>query len=96
MIRILLVVPVALMLAGGAAAQDATGNVDPSAYSLPTVMQSAINAQAKSGRKGARPALSPRARQVCADLPKTRARLGPGDGRVREISRLCREAGYPG
>jgi hypothetical protein len=78
------------LVAAAAAAQDYTGNVDPSAYSLPTVMTSAIDAEAKSRKQK----LSPKAAAVCADLPKTRARLGARDARVREIDRLCRQAGY--
>lgn len=40
----------AILFAGAAVAQDYTGNVEPSAYSLPTVMHSAINARAPEAR----------------------------------------------
>ncbi|QAY78460.1 hypothetical protein [Sphingosinicella sp. BN140058] len=79
----------AALMTSAAGAQDYTGNVDPSAYSLPTVMHSAIDARAKTRKQK----VSPKAAAVCADLPKTRARLGAADPRVREIDRRCRQAG---
>lgn len=83
----------ALLLMSAGAAQDYTGNVDPSAYSRPMVMDSAINARARRRTGVPRQKLSPKAEAVCARLPQTRARLGVDDARVREIARLCRQAG---
>jgi hypothetical protein len=86
----------ALLLASAAAAQEYTGNVDPSAYSLPTVMHSAIDARARSAarRSTAPRRLSTRdSAATCANLPKARARLGARDWRVMRLANLCREAG---
>lgn len=86
----------ALLLASAGAAQDYTGNVDPSAYSLPTVMHSAINARAKSRAGAPRRTSSREAAAICAnDLPKAVARYGSTDRRVARLARLCRQSGYP-
>jgi hypothetical protein len=92
--RVIFAMAAAALLSGTAAAQDYTGNVDPSAYSLPTVMHSAINARAKHRAPARRQQLSAKARATCTRLPQTRARLGASDPRVLEIARLCRKAGY--
>jgi hypothetical protein len=92
MINAVILSSAALLMASAAGAQDYTGNVDPSAYSLPNVMHSAINAQAKGG-KSPRYTISAESRAGCRNLPNFRARFGARDGRVQKLTRLCRELG---
>ena len=73
-------------------AQDYTGNVDPSAYSRPLVMQSAIDARATRGRSG-HVAVTLRQKAACANKAQFRAQYGPGDAKVRKLYRLCRAVG---
>lgn len=74
-------------------AQDYTGNVNPSAWIGPTVMHGAINAQAR--RNGVRGRSSAQeARRTCTELPTYRARLGSGNPRVQQLTKLCRQAGF--
>jgi hypothetical protein len=94
MIKIAIAIAAVLFAGAGAAAQDYTGNVDPSAYSLPTVMHSAIDARAKSDRRRVRPTSAQKAAAACANLPRTRAILGAGNWRVLRLARLCRQAGF--
>ncbi|QAY75827.1 hypothetical protein [Sphingosinicella sp. BN140058] len=92
MIKAVILSSAGFLLTSAAVAQDYTGNVDPSAYSLPNVMHSAINAQAK-GAKSPRYTISAQSREGCRNLPSIRARLGARDARVQKITRLCRELG---
>lgn len=92
MIKAAILSSAAFLAASAAAAQDYTGNVDPSAYSLPNVMHSAINAQAK-GSKSPRSAISAESRAGCRNLPNFRARFGARDPRIQKMTRLCRELG---
>lgn len=93
MIRWTLIVAAVMMTAAPAAAQDYTGNVDPSAYSGPNVMHSAINAQAKRARSSPRSS-EVEARRTCANVPNAKKRLGSRDPRVMDLERMCRQAGY--
>jgi len=93
MIRYLL--PLALMAgASPGLAQDATGPIDPGAWSQSMPMEAAIRAQAKGGGGNFRgTGFSERyVRQICAGLPADRARYGPTDRRVVRVTKVCRKA----
>ena len=94
MIKLMLTMAAAVAVTGTAENQDYTGNVDPSAYSLPTVMHSAINARAARDKRATNRSSSREAAATCANLPKARARFGAHDWRVMRLERLCREAGF--
>ena len=71
-------------------AQDYTGNVNPSAWVGPTVMQGAINAQARRNGTRARPSAQVRA---CSGKAAFRRQYGAGNAKVQRLYSLCRRAG---
>lgn len=80
-----------MFVMAAAGAQDYTGNVNPSAWVGPTVMHSAINAQAR--RNGARSSANRRQVETCSMKSGFRARHGANDPQVRELYRRCRLMG---
>lgn len=68
--------------------------LDPSEYSRPMVMQSAINAKARKGGSRARQAATRSdSARTCARRPQLLAQYGEDDPRYQNLDRLCRKAG---
>lgn len=68
--------------------------LDPSAYSRPMVMHSAINAQArKRGKQARQPSTRSDSARTCARRPQLLAQYGEDDPRYQNLDRLCRKAG---
>ena len=81
----------AMALPGSVAgAQDYTGNVNPSTYSGPMVMQGAINAQAR--RHGGGGATRSQV-GACARKERFRAAYGADNAKVQRLYSLCRGIG---
>jgi len=93
MIRYLLPV---IVLAGAApcVAQDATGPINPGAWSQSMPMEAAIRAQAKGGGENFRGTgfSEGYVRRICAGLPADRARYGEANRRVVHVTKVCRKA----
>lgn len=87
----------ALCATSPATAQDYTGNVDPSEWSRPTVMDTTLDAQVRgtTGRSSARTGngLSAEAYATCANKHKLKGRYGSRNGQVTQLYRLCARAG---
>lgn len=94
MIRASMFTSVLALAASATTAQDFTSNVNPSARVGPTVMHSAINAQARL--KGARARSSVTQQQVNASAQKSRFRAEQGENHldVMRLYALCRQAGF--
>ena len=92
MLRMFAMIATLTLLGSAAWAQDYTGNVNPSTYSGPMVMQGAINAQARRHGGGGGGATQ---RQVsaCAQKEQFRAAYGAGNAKVQRLYSLCRGIG---
>lgn len=87
------VVGASMIVAGAATAQDFGGSVISSTIGTEGIRSA--TEEAGRGRVGRtnRQGLSPRAAGYCANKASARARFGADDPRVRDLYRLCREAG---
>lgn len=86
-------VAVSVLALSLALSSPASGQWDSGQLGAGQVMPAAI--KAKSRHRASRSApVGTRARQHCASLPQYRAQYGVDDPRVRELSKLCRQAGY--
>lgn len=83
-----------LLTSSLARAQDYTGNVNPSAYSGPMVMQGAINAQARrdSARRSHR-GVTRAQTNGCAQKARFRSRYGADNPKVQRLYALCHAIG---
>lgn len=97
-IMVAAIVAAAPIAAGPAVAQDYTGNVNPGTWASSMPMEASIRAQARRNGGSARMSdaqASANARQHCiSSLPKLRSQYGAGDGRVQQMTSLCRKRGY--
>lgn len=96
-----LALPILLLAASPAAAQDMPGAVDLGAMSRTQVQSSMADGYAERGGSGGPTMPSPngtplnaRSRAYCEAVPAYRSRFGAKSARVMKLVAACRRAGY--